>query len=344
MTRAIAGFCCLAPLAVLAQDRARGEQPGSIIARSQVLLPGDIASRNTRTGPDEPGALPSGATVACDYIDKKLGGLSPKFACRTAGGEELKVKYGGTNGEVYAEVAASRLLWALGFGADRMYSVRVVCRGCPDIAGSVRTARGEQILDPVAIEREMPGVELLDRWSWKDLDLVDPARGGASTAERDAFRLLAVFLQHADSKPEQQRVICLDDSPAPARCEQPLLMMHDVGITFGRSYRMQRRASMDLEEWSTLPVWREGPGCVGHLGSSLGATLVDPTIGEAGRALLAERMLQLTDEQVRGIFEAARIHLRPRDPHDGRSGFPTAAEWAEAFTQKRAQIVDRRCV
>ena len=34
-------------------------------------------------------------------------------ACKDGEGEEIKVKFGGNNGEVYAEVATTRLLWAL---------------------------------------------------------------------------------------------------------------------------------------------------------------------------------------------------------------------------------------
>ena len=72
-----------------------------------------------------------GDAVSCTYVHDKLGGKTPKFACKTDENDQLKVKFGGDNGEVYAEMLASRLLWALGFGADHMYSVRVVCRDCP---------------------------------------------------------------------------------------------------------------------------------------------------------------------------------------------------------------------
>ena len=339
---------CVLPTGLAAQDKQEKttEPAASILSRAAVRLPGDIAARNAGLGPEEPGAFALGATVHCSYLDKKLGGRSPKFACVTPEGDELKVKYGGTNGEVYGEVAATRLLWTLGFGADRMYSVRVVCKGCPEFAGSIRTATGERIIDPAAVERQIAGREVLDRWSWKELDLVDPAQGGASVAERDAMKLLAVLLQHADSKPEQHRVICLGEEASAAaqgRCERPLMMISDVGITFGRAYKLRPRASMHFAQWSKLPVWKDGPGCVGNLGDSLAATIVKPVISEEGRALLADLLTQVTDDQLRGIFEAARVHLRSRNPGDGRSGFATVAEWVDAFKQKRAQIVDRRC-
>ena len=61
----------------------------------------------------------------------------------------------GDNGEVQGSVLASGLLWALGFGADRVYPARVVCRGCSAwIPGTTRKPQpGELTFDPAAIER-----------------------------------------------------------------------------------------------------------------------------------------------------------------------------------------------
>ena len=122
--------------------------------------------------------------VTCDYVDKKLSGNSPKFACRVGVDDEVKVKFGGTNGEVYGEVAATRLLWALGFGADWMYPVRVVCRRCPADFRGTALRDGSQEFDPAVIERKMAGTEFPaeEGWSWKELDAVDETLGGASRA------------------------------------------------------------------------------------------------------------------------------------------------------------------
>ena len=90
-----------------------------------------------RTGPPGRDAFPPETLVRCSYVRPTDGaplGRTPKFLCRhdRAGGDEvLLIKWGADNGEVYAEVASSRLLWALGFPADRMYPVRVECAGCP---------------------------------------------------------------------------------------------------------------------------------------------------------------------------------------------------------------------
>lgn len=331
--------------ASLAQEQSPLTNPESVIRRAQVRIETDISSMNLRTGATGPRSFARGTTVTCDYLDKKLGGASPKFACRLPDGDELKVKYGGTNGEVYAEVAASRLLWALGFGADHMYSVRVVCRGCPDHIGGILRRNGDRVVDPAAVERKIAGEEILDRWDWKDLELVDTAAGGASSPERDAFKLLAVLLQHSDSKPTNQRVVCLDGTGQMDGCRMPLIMIQDLGVTFGRANALNQQpgASMNLERWRQVPVWKNASGCVGNLSGSWTGTLEDPVISDEGRQLLADLLTELTDQQIKDMFDAARVHLRGRAPETGLGGFSTVNEWVATFKQKRREIVERNC-
>lgn len=328
----------------------------SVLARAHVWTPTDISAMNIKAGPLGPGALAFLAEVECAYLDKALGGQSPKFACMLGSDDELKVKYGGTNGEVYGEVAASRLLWALGFGADHMYPVRVICRGCPETIGGILRADGARIVDPATIERKMPGTQLSDAWSWKDLETIDDEAGGAPRAHRDALKLLAVFLQHTDTKPQQQRLICLDPSasppaqapeaPAIAPCSQPFMLVQDVGLTFGRAstFNDNAKSSTNFAAWSATAIWTENNGpCVGNLPKSFTGTLDEPVISDEGRQFLAGLLTQLSDNQIRDLFEVSRVTLRVRKPGDARSGFPTVDEWAEAFKQKRAEIVNRRC-
>ena len=321
------------------------EKRRSIIARAKVWLPVDTASMDLRTGPDHDQAFAPGATVTCDYSDKKLPGASPKFACRLPNGDALKVKYhSANNGEVFAEVAATRLLWALGFGADHMYSVKVVCRRCPAKVRGILRENGDRIIDPAAVERKMPGEVLSEEWRWEELDQIDPSAGGATVAERDALKLMAVFLQHSDSKPVQQRIVCVTPGES-GRCETPMMMVQDIGITFGKAntFNLQPGSSANLKGWAATPVWKGAEGCIGNLKGSITGTLKDPSISEAGRKFLADLLGQLSDQQLRDLFEAARMKLRPRDSTDGRSGFPTTDEWVDAFKQKRAEIAERRC-
>jgi membrane-associated phospholipid phosphatase len=324
----------------------------SLLERAQVRTIVDTPSMDLKRGPDDPGAFPVGAVVTCDYLDKEMDGLSPKFACLIAPDDEVKVKFGGANGEVQGEVATTRLLWALGFGADRMYPVRVICRGCPETHGTPGESPGERIVDPAVIERKLPGRDMASPgkpgWSWLELDLIDEASGGASRAERDALRLLAVFLQHSDNKPQQQRLVCLDNPEGEVTepCAQPFMMLNDVGLTFGRANLRNANAisSVNLNAWADTPVWRDEAGCVGNLPRSFTGTLKDPLISEEGRRLLAGLLLQVTDAQLRDLFEVARVNLRPRSPEVRPSSVATVDEWVDAFKQKRDEIVNRRCL
>lgn len=348
----------LATQPMAANARSSDHHRAAVIAHAQVWEATDIPSMDLKTGPKGEKAFAFKETVECTYLNKQLPGKTRKFACRRGQNDELKVKYGGDNAEVHAEVVATRLLWALGFGADRQYSVRVICHGCPEAFGGI--ARGPQVsvIDPAMIERKMPGVSFapVDGWAWNELDLVDEHAGGAPRAQRDALKLLAAFMQHTDNKAEQQRLICRDQSKtkpagqAPAQngempCEHPFMYLHDVGLTFGRANRLNHDdiGGMNLVEWSRTPVWKDTAACVGNLPKSFTGTLVDPPISEDGRRFLADLLVQLSDEQIRGMFEAARVQLRLRNQTDVFSGFATVDEWVQAFKAKRDQIVNRRC-
>ncbi len=342
---------CIAGWPSFAESKDKKDKPESrksLIARSKVWHPVDTAALDLKTGPEVTDGFELRETITCDYVDKRLPGGTPKFACRLPDGDELKVKYldaNSKNGEVYGEVLGSRLFWALGFGADRMYSVRVICHGCPADVGGIVRENGDRILDPAAVERKL-GRELADAWSWDELDKIKEGKGGATQAERDALKLLAVLMQHSDSKSRNQRIVCLDDAAdKKQRCAEPLMMISDLGISFGRALarNQEPRASVNLKEWSKLPIWKDEKTCVGNLSGSWTGTLKDPAISEAGRKFLADLLAQLSDDQLRQMFEAARVHLRSRAPQDGRSGFPTVDEWVDAFKQKRSQIVEHRC-
>jgi hypothetical protein len=331
----------------------------ALLQRSQVWAPTEVALMDLKTGPQGAGAFAVGETVTCDYVDKKLHGTSPKFACAIPAGEntgkvdEFKVKFGVDNPEVFGEVAATRLLWALGFGADRMYPVRVVCRRCPPtLEGGSGPASGETVFDPAVVERKMPGRDVESKpsegWSWDELDLVDAAAGGAPIAHRDALKLLAVILQHGDNKAEQQRLICRDKPAGPdvASCAQPFILISDLGLTFGRSSALNRNAEegVNLARWAQTPVWKKSSGCIGNLARSVTGTLGDPIISESGRQFLAGLLAQLSDAQLHDLFDAARVTLRPRAPQHQVSASTSIDEWVAAFKSKRDEVDSRRCV
>ena len=324
----------------------------AILQRAKVWQPIDTRSLNLAAGPLLPSAQRIGADLACRFVfpEKPLTGNTPKFHCEVRPDDVVKVKYGQKNGEVNAEIAASRLFWALGFKADRMYASRVSCEGCPTdpFAASKRDWHlgkpgdvGQHVFDPAAVERPFPGsvIELpgFEGWAWPELDKVNPRAGGAPRAHVDALKLLAVFVQHSDSKPEQQDLMCAlggvkRDRAGNETCTSSWLVVRDLGVTFGKATALNN-SQMNLDDWSGARIWREGTPCVGDLSRSLTGSLENPRISEAGRKFLASRLLLLGDQQIRDLFHAAMAERR-----DG-----TVDDWVRVFKRKRDEIVKARC-
>jgi hypothetical protein len=322
------------------------------LQRARVWQPIDTRSLNLAVGPPLPSAQRIGKELTCTFVfpEKPLSGNTPKFRCEVRPDDVVKVKYGKKNGEVYAEIAASRLFWALGFKADRMYPTRVSCQGCPADPFAASKADwhvgkpghvGQFVFDPAAIERPLPGSVIetdgFEGWAWPELDTVNPGAGGATRAHLDALKLLAVFVQHSDSKPEQQQLVCAPDGvkrdrAGNERCTAPWLVVKDLGVTFGKATALNNSA-MDLHDWSGARIWREGTPCVGDLSRSLTGSLENPRIGEAGRQFLASRLLLLSDGQIRDLFRAARAERRD----------DTIDDWVRVFKRKRDEIVNAHC-
>jgi hypothetical protein len=208
---------------------------------------------------------------------------------------------------------------------------------------------GDARFDHAAIERKMPGEELEapstgPGWSWPELDRVDEGAGGAPLAQRDALKLLAVMLQHTDSKPEQQKLVCVGDVPKKelAKCPSPMMMIHDLGLTFGTATLLNRAAvsGVNLEGWSGTPVWKDAEHCIGNLSQSQTGTLSHPKISEGGRVFLANLLAQLTDAQLRDLFKVARFDEKPGQNGEGGGSI---ADWVAAFKKKREEIAAVKC-
>ena len=104
----------------------------------------ELTAESIRQG--EPTSLQPDQEIFCTYLHKaheELGGTSPKFECHGQNGEVYRINYGM---RMHTTVAASRLLWALGFGAAISTPVEVICDGCPpDPWNKPRYSRENQV-------------------------------------------------------------------------------------------------------------------------------------------------------------------------------------------------------
>ena len=298
-----------------------------------------------------PGGPRPGDDVSCRFVLEAVGGTTPKFNCQLPDGKIIKVKYGVSNAETHAEVAATRLVNALGFGADSMFVVRRVrCAGCPPFPYQALKCYAETNLraclggepdyskivdfDTAVIEHRLEAktIEAADAkgWAWYELAKIDPAHGGASRAEVDAFRLLAVLISHWDNKAENQRLVCLPGGERPdGSCAKPLAIMQDLGATFGPT-------KLDLRNWRETPIWADARTCAVSMKSLPfgGATFPDHRISEEGRKLLLGLLEQLSPVQLEQLFVSSRITAFDQVSAEARD--PKA--WIGVFRDKVRQI------
>ncbi len=299
----------------------------------------------------------------------------------------------GGNREVFSAVAASRLLWSLGFRSDPIYPVSIDCHDCPADPMSGKGAREQRtflaIYQPdIAVLVMVAKPEQNQGWRWEELDRAIDSMpvGEARSRQRqhfDALMLLAVFLQHGDRKPEQQRLACIGtlrlqagdirpvgdgadspvvffERPGETACDSPGVALQDVGATFGGAGRTTNAstAKMNLNSWASREVFHpasktesgEVPPCRGKITVSMAAgdgSLANPRIGEAGRLFLLNQLRRLTDDHLRALFTAARVE-QMSDEHSWRD--PESATvytgleaWIAAFKYKVRQIEERTC-
>ena len=103
---------------------------------------------------------------------------------------------------MHTTVAASRLLWALGVWRSHFHAVAVMCDGCPpDPWNKNQPIQGKTRFKEAVVQKLKDGKEITIQgkaevgWSWKkDLALVSDKAGGATKAQVDALKLLAVFI------------------------------------------------------------------------------------------------------------------------------------------------------
>jgi len=316
------------------------------LARARVWQAPAVPIGAANLADDPPGPLHGVTDIECRYQLRLTSGITPKFHCEVPGGHVIKVKYGRLNAEPRTELAATRLLSTLGFGADRMHVVkRVRCNGCPIyphprwkwLNRVFARESGHVDFPDVAVEEPMAGrtIEAGDKegWTFGELARVDAARGGASRTELDALRLMAVLLANWDNKGSNQRLVCLPGGDQPdGGCRTPFAYMQDVGATFGPR-------GLNLEAWRNTPIWVDPAACRVSMKSLPygGATFRDTTIGESGRRMLAEELKQLRPEQLRDLFTASGFTEYANSSAEGRD----AGNWVAAFEDKVRQIADR---
>jgi hypothetical protein len=284
----------------------------------------------------------------------KGAGTTPKFYCSVPGvvdekGNPIRYKvkpqFKGPekekrNGEIYGEFLSSRFSKALGFFADDEWVADVTCPDCEESLTKRFQGAKFSSFQPAA------GIELsLGKGIDADCDGKDSGAlagslekllsGGAPRAEIDAFKLWLAFIDHGDTKTDNQKYACIDSEKigdSSLTCDQAVYYVSDMGSTFGYNSASEKKAR--LSEWVKKDPIKVSRGRCTTTAKSVG----DSDVSEAGRQLLATGLQRLLDaEQTNGlitrVFRASRNQERDQPPE----------AWTVEFTRKARTIIDAHC-
>ncbi len=278
--------------------------------------------------------------------------------------DELKVKYldppfPGHNtryNEVFTEVACTRFMWVLGFVADRAYSAGgAECVGCgarpfqdKQKNNTGKPADHGTVFKVVSVEREHPFDALKangeEYWNWTDA--ANLYRNGWSQEQRvqfDAYRLALRLINYHNAVPQQNRVACAkwqNDDDHSGVCEQPMILVQDLGSTFGKPKTFLGENSRGrYKHWATQTVFKSGTCELLHPLDG------DPKVFAAAQALLVERLAKLDRPTVEAIFKVARFDemdqeqiKRLSDQHVPDVKAAALKEWTDTFMSRIAEI------
>jgi len=203
---------------LLAVAGACAQAPASIPAQSNPVIwvdPGDISSKNLYWGI---GGEKHQPTPPFEFVEEDLHGTNPKFDVRDSNDKKWHLKMGA---EAQPEVAASRLLWAVGYAANEDYLVKNVhVNRLP-----AHLHRGNQFImnggdiTKARLQKRPEHEKKVGEWDWKE----NPFTG---KREFNGLRIMMALIRNWDLKDDNNAI--LEDDGG-----QQIYAVSDVGTAFG---------------------------------------------------------------------------------------------------------------
>ena len=287
--RTIALLCGLSVCVAGAGPAAAPQQPDKVLWRD----PGPIAQRDLYWGPGSKARAPKPPFT---FVDENTSGNRPKLGVKDAAGVEWTVKlvpHDPLLNEVHAEIAAARILWALGYFTDENYYVP-----SGKISGATNLTRSADVVGPdgsfkrARFERHDSTVEKVGDWNIED----NPFKG---TKELSGFQAAMLLLNSWDVKPLNTAV------RRSTADKTEYFLLSDLGSTFGSMKGGNANSRWHLDEYKNSPF-------VTGVVKGTQLQFAFPLLGNEPVAIPLEHarwfsglVSQLTDTQIRQAFEAS---------------------------------------
>lgn len=248
--------------------------------------PGNIASLDLFWGRGSEARAPKSPFT---FLKVDTTGVQPKMQVRDAAGREWVVKFGG---EVHAEIAANRIVWALGYVAEEIYFLSEGnVTGMKDAAALAKIVAPDGKFWNASLQLRDPAEKRAERrWSFEKNPFKD-------TREMSGLQILMAMLCNWDTHGERNtRIVTVDGVDH--------YLVSDLGGTFGKMGTLPNMRS----KWNLADFQKE-QFVEGVDGSDLnldyeGWARIDKVPLEHAR-WFAGLASQLTDEQLKAAFRAA---------------------------------------
>lgn len=251
--------------------------------------PSPVAARDLRWGSGAPDRAPR---PPFRFVEENGGGTQPKVVVADAAGVTWDVKFGE---EAHAEVAAGRLVWALGYFVEEMYFVpggTIV--GISDLGRAKEAVTSDGTFAAARFERRDERLKRLDD-GWTFHSNPFPAK-----PELSGLKILMTMINNWDIEGERNNLIVEDLATGERR-----YLVADLGASFGRmGGRLSGHSKWDLAGYREDGFIDEVTDAAIELdfdGLESGMEAI-PIAHARWFAALAS---QLTEAQVRQAFEAA---------------------------------------
>jgi hypothetical protein len=266
---------CLCALAQRAPEKAAPADATPILWQE----PSDIATRNLLLGPGGEVMQPDLSSVT--FIEKQKGGHSTKYRVRDAQGRVWVAKVGK---EAQSEVAASRLLWAVGYFTDITY-----------LAPRVEI-QGKGTFENVRFEARPKQIKRLEEWTWEQ----NPFSG---TPEFQGLKVMMLLLGNWDIKDSNNRILLVQDEQTGDN--RLRYIVSDLGSTFGKTSGLFTGTRSEPRDYlkAKFVLGVKGDRVEFNYAGKRGNLFHDITVTQAG--WIGDRLARLSERQIRDAFRAA---------------------------------------
>jgi hypothetical protein len=228
------------------------------------------------------------------FVKEDVTGTNPKIKVTDANGVKWNMKF---DEEVHAEVAASRIVWAMGYMVEESYYVPSgKVDGVTGLGRAKKFIGADGSFQGAMFEKRPEEItRRATPWAWDS----NPFNG---TKELSGLAVIAVLLNNWDAKVDNNNVLAMKHDDGSVK---EWYLVADWGGTFGKMGGVFSHSKWDPEAYAKQEFIKGVSGSTLQLNyTGKGGNVMKGVPVEHARWISA-RLSQLTDDQIRQAFRAA---------------------------------------